>query len=240
MKDQQLLDLISSTFSSTLNSPHLPENLQSLKKHLYNRSFAEAFPTSSASIEDTAPNDQTLLLEAYVVRWVPTRVLCYSRLFERITKFLPESEVRVICIGAGCGSESLALQATSTRQCRFQLRFKLIVVNLDVLDSCPGWEPLLSKVTEAANSSLTPATVTFHHADAVTEYLKFKELFSTTNLVTLMFILNELITSQGKIATMKFLIDLIKTLPSGCLILVGSGRTMLTYIDCRFPYVFGC
>ena len=118
MNDQHILNLISSTFSSTINSPNLSERLQSLKKHLYNRSFAEAFPTSSSSAKDESlSDDQKSLLEAYVVRWVPTRVLCYSRIFERIAKFLPESELRVICIGGGCGSESLALQATLNREC---------------------------------------------------------------------------------------------------------------------------
>lgn len=118
MNDQNIVDTISSTFSSTLNSHNLPEDLQTLKKHLYNRSFAEAFPTSSRPAQhDSSNDDQKSLLEAYVVRWVPTRVLCYARIFERIAKFLPESELRAICIGAGCGSESLALQATLTREC---------------------------------------------------------------------------------------------------------------------------
>src|SRR5437762_12122214 len=119
MKDQIVLDLITSTFPSALNSPSLTEHLQSLKKHLYNRSFSEAFPTSSSSStqDDSSTDDQNPVLEAYVVRWVPTRVLCYSRILERIAKFLPESELRVICVGAGCGSESLALQSTLPRQC---------------------------------------------------------------------------------------------------------------------------
>jgi hypothetical protein len=101
---------------------------------------------------------------------------------------------------------------------------KLTVVTVDVLDSCPGWEPILCKITEAANLSLSPATVAFHHADAVVDYSKVKELFSTTNLVTFMFTLNELVTSQGKVATTKFLLDLINTIPSGCLILVCSSK----------------
>ena len=101
---------------------------------------------------------------------------------------------------------------------------KLTVVTVDVLDSCPDWEPILCQITEAANLSLNPATVAFHHADAVLDYSRFKELFSTTNLVTLMFTLNELVTSQGKVATTKFLVDLIKTIPSGCLVLVCSRK----------------
>lgn len=93
-------------------------------------------------------------------------------------------------------------------------------VNLNVLDSCPGWKSILERITEAANTSLNKATVNFHHANAVTEYSKFKELLSTTNLVTLMFTLNELVTSQGKVAATKFLIEIVKMIPSGCLILV--------------------
>src|ERR1700685_376188 len=108
MKEQASLDLLSSTFSSTLQSPLLSEYLQSLKRHLYNRSFADAFPTSSAP-KDGA-EDQNALLEAYAVRWVPTRALCYSRIIGQVAKYLQKSDLRVVCIGAGCGSETLALQ----------------------------------------------------------------------------------------------------------------------------------
>ena len=113
MKDQAVLDLISSSFSSTLSSPRFGENLQTVKTHLYNRSFSEAFPTAKPE-DDTVDNESQTLLETYVVRWVPTRVLCYARIFERIASFLPE-ELRAVCIGAGCGSESLAFQAAFNR-----------------------------------------------------------------------------------------------------------------------------
>jgi 25S rRNA (uracil2843-N3)-methyltransferase len=112
MKDQQLLDVIASCFSTTIASSSLSERLQLLKKHLYNRSFAEAFPTST----DDGARDTEPILEAYIVRWVPTRALCYAIVFENIQRFLPEALGRVVCIGAGCGSESLALQTAFTRQ----------------------------------------------------------------------------------------------------------------------------
>jgi len=120
-----------------------------------------------------------------------------------------------------------------------QLCGKLIEVILDVLDSCPGWEPILERITEAANISLRPAAVTFHQADAVLEYSKFKQLFSSTNLVTLMFTLNELVTSQGKVAATKFLIEIVKMIPTGSLILVFTWQTTLN-IDRGFPYIFSC
>jgi hypothetical protein len=113
MKDQKLLNLISSTFSNTLFSPLLTEHLQSLKRHLFNRSFADAFPTSTSGEDE----DQQTMLETYVVRWVPTRVLCYTGIFQKIEKFLPSADLRVMCIGAGCGSETLALQALLSSEC---------------------------------------------------------------------------------------------------------------------------
>jgi len=91
---------------------------------------------------------------------------------------------------------------------------------LDVIDSCPEWEGLLSKITEAANSSLTKANVTFYFADVVKQFGKYADVLKTTNLVTLMFTLNELVTAQGKVSVTKFLIDLVKTIPRGSLILV--------------------
>ena len=91
---------------------------------------------------------------------------------------------------------------------------------MDVIDSCPEWEGLLSKITEAANSSLTKANVTFYFADVVKQFGKYADVLKTTNLVTLMFTLNELVTAQGKVSVTKFLIDLVKTIPRGSLILV--------------------
>ena len=118
MTDQALLKLISSTFALALSSSGLQERLQSLKKHLHSRSFVEAFPTSASATQDDSPeDDQHALLESYVIRWVPTRALCYVRIFERISKFLPQSELRATLVGAGCGSESLALQASYHGNC---------------------------------------------------------------------------------------------------------------------------
>lgn len=89
------------------------------------------------------------------------------------------------------------------------------------MDSCLEWEGLLSRITEVTNSSLTEATVRFHCADIVSQFAKYADIFETTDLVTLMFTLNELVTAQGKVPATKFLIDLVKMIPKGSLILVN-------------------
>jgi hypothetical protein len=96
-----------------------------------------------------------------------------------------------------------------------------MIVRVDVVDSCPGWGPILSRITDYANDALTTSlTVNFHPGDIVTEYPRFKEFLANTDLVTLMFTLNELITAQGKVPATKFLIDMIRDIPSESLILV--------------------
>ena len=113
----------------------------------------------------------------------------------------------------------------------------LRVVNVDVVDSCPGWEPILSRITQSANkTSLTTATVNFHHGDIVSEYSKFEELFTCADFVTLMFTLNELITTQGKVPATKFLVELIKAIPKGALILVLP-HVYDVDVDCGFSDV---
>ena len=64
---QGVLDVFSSAFPDIFNDK-LPSKIQTLKGHLYNRRFEEAFADSS-------------LLEAYAVRWSPTRALAYADVF---------------------------------------------------------------------------------------------------------------------------------------------------------------
>jgi hypothetical protein len=98
---------------------------------------------------------------------------------------------------------------------------RLMTVELDIIDSCPEWEGLLSRLTTAANSFDIPkATVDFHPGDVVTQFAQYTDLFRKTDLVTMMFTLNELVAAQGKVAATKFLINLVKTIPRGALILV--------------------
>lgn len=223
MNDQALLDLIATTFASTLSSPSLPDDLQALKKHLFNRSFDEAFPTTltpSQPEEEAGCERSETNLEAYIVRWVPTRALCYSRIFKTIAGLLPDETLRAVCIGAGCGSESLALQVILKSTCKSLVLAGTDKVELDIIDSCPEWEGLLSRLTTTANSALTEATVNFHPGDVVTQFAQYTDLFKKTNFVTMMFTLNELVTAQGKVAATKFLINLVKTIPRGALILV--------------------
>lgn len=125
---QLLLDVFSGVFSSCFNDS-LPNLIQEVKQHLYNRDFINAFGKEAS-------------LEAYAMRWSPCRALAYADLlysspkisaalttgtsgldqkspspqrahqseeYELIIKTDGVRKLKVVCIGGGAGAELLAL-----------------------------------------------------------------------------------------------------------------------------------
>ena len=116
---QLLLDIFRNTFAPRFDSG-FPAIVQQIKQHLFNRDFEHAFGQKS-------------FLEAYAMRWSPSRALAYTQIFwEILSKYHPEagnlerdsgdlpqaasqvqfaSTKRVVCIGGGAGAELVALGA---------------------------------------------------------------------------------------------------------------------------------
>lgn len=108
---QLLLDVFQETFSPRFNVDLQPL-VQEVKQHLYNRDFATAFSTEH-------------FLEAYAMRWSPTRALAYAdlvwtspKIFAALTsrmKNVQNFNVKFVCLGGGAGAELLALTALMRR-----------------------------------------------------------------------------------------------------------------------------
>lgn len=114
---QLLLDIFRNTFSPRFHSD-FPAIVQQIKQHLFNRDFKNAFGPES-------------FLEAYAMRWSPSRALAYTQIFwETLLEYhlepgslkqdlaalpLAVSQVQsastkqVVCIGGGAGAELVAL-----------------------------------------------------------------------------------------------------------------------------------
>ncbi|MCJ1446405.1 MAG: hypothetical protein MMC23_006910 [Stictis urceolatum] len=94
---QRLLDIFSSSFPEILQGD-IDEVIQTIKGHLYNRDFAKAFGSEE-------------FLQAYAVRWSPTRALGYqqllSALFEEELKDALAVPTRENTVGNELGGLSL-------------------------------------------------------------------------------------------------------------------------------------
>lgn len=99
---QLLLNIFRNSFSESTNSD-ISSTLQEIKGHLYNRDFQQAFGRKE-------------YLEAYAVRWSPSRALCYAEIFKDILPLAnrPETDedegtINVLCLGGGAGAEIVGL-----------------------------------------------------------------------------------------------------------------------------------
>lgn len=106
---QLLLNIFKNAFPETISSDLKPL-LQEIKGHLYNRDFATAFGKES-------------YLEAYALRWSPSRALCYLQIFNDLEDELNLKSLQgkseeadtepatwnVTCLGGGAGAEIVAL-----------------------------------------------------------------------------------------------------------------------------------
>lgn len=109
----EILQLFARTFGETLADPALPQRLQEVKTHLYNRDYVGTFATAEN-------------LSAYVARWSPSRALCYRHVFLGLCDQLRAvfdlhdhdhdqggdgGAREVVCVGGGAGGEVVAAAA---------------------------------------------------------------------------------------------------------------------------------
>jgi 25S rRNA (uracil2843-N3)-methyltransferase len=101
------LNIFRDSFSERFN-PDLPDVLQQIKGHLYNRNFLQAFGRDE-------------YLEVYAARWSPSRALGYLQIFHDVTGVIlkneelgctTQREIRIACLGGGAGAEIVSLAGT--------------------------------------------------------------------------------------------------------------------------------
>ncbi|KAF1968197.1 hypothetical protein BU23DRAFT_602364 [Bimuria novae-zelandiae CBS 107.79] len=231
---QLLLNIFRDAFHERLAEGIKPL-LQEIKGHLYNRDFAAAFGKQE-------------YLEAYALRWSPSRALGYLDIFSRLKDVLGFSNRgerekgggrwEVVCLGGGAGAEIVALGglmkvlALGNEGCAAGIKVRAV----DIADwasvtarlregvvNKPPLSKYASAAAQAANEALTsPASfaVGFHQHDVLNmDADALSEIVDSANLVTLMFTLNELYTTSLSL-TQKFLLNLTTCLTPGVRLLV--------------------
>lgn len=105
--EQEILTVFRRTFAHVFTNT-LNQSLQEIKGHLYNRNYLTAFGSEE-------------YLQAYAVRWSPSRALAYRTIFldtcmdvRRIFNLCKESSslpMEIVCIGGGAGAEVVGAAA---------------------------------------------------------------------------------------------------------------------------------
>lgn len=207
---QKCLDLFRDALKPTGDDS---EALQEVKKHLYNRDFAQAFGKES-------------FLCAYAGRWSPSRALAYHQVLldvqdEVLATFSQAGDVgnvfRAVCIGGGAGAELVSL-ATWLRMESLETTKpnRLEKVHATLLDIA-AWDPVVAELHQAtitppilsayasaavkeANEAMLPSdayTVSFKQMDALSMTdIQSQDLIGDADLITMMFTLNELYSTS--------------------------------------------
>jgi 25S rRNA (uracil2843-N3)-methyltransferase len=261
---QLLLNVFRNAFPSQFSGDglqKLPETLQEIKGHLFDRDFVKAFGKEE-------------YLEAYAVRWSPSRALGYAQIvWETIERLLnsvrndkddsdggmhaelenlglaQQPKLGVTCLGGGAGAELVALGGVVQilqQQMReppgdgeSRLDNKSLSMNLTLVDmaswnnvadrlysaltSPPPLSEYASATVKANNVALVPRSSfssSFHQADVLElSRQQLSDLVRHSDLITLMFTLNELYsTNLGK--TQALFLNLTKVMKLGSLLLV--------------------
>jgi 25S rRNA (uracil2843-N3)-methyltransferase len=229
---KEILSLFQSTFSALFSRPDLHQLLQIVKGHLFNRDYAAAFG---------APEN----LDAYVVRWSPSRALCYRSVFLGLCEELMAvfdvanyagQVVEVVCMGGGAGAELVGTAAAvktllkkptprgvaEEEEKEQEEAGRLHVTALDIA----GWDSSFSQLSSEIRASYMPEgcenvfSADFIQTDVISPNAELEKLVPrSTKLVTLLFTTNELYT-QSKAGTTKMLLSLAGLVEKGCLLLV--------------------
>ncbi|KAI5811397.1 hypothetical protein DFH27DRAFT_620622, partial [Peziza echinospora] len=215
---QHILNIFRRTFTQTFNSA-LPDTLQAVKQHLYNREYAAAFGTEEN-------------LRAYVVRWSPSRALAYRTIFLETcdelrgifdVEKMGAGRTEVVSIGGGAGAEVVAAAAAQKVEPNHS---QLHLTSIDIA----SWTEIITSLATALTVPLTgpnpqPAFVnpstyssTFHQGDILLESTK-SLINKSTKLITMLFTTNELFTQSTTAATL-LLSNLGDQVSSGTLLLV--------------------
>lgn len=226
---QQVLDLFRVAFQDTLEGGNeLQKRIQAVKGALYDRNYVEAFGSQEN-------------LDAYVVRWSPSRALAYADLLRNlgpVRSLLTRmgQNANVLCIGGGAGAEVVALGSialldqgrANTRVTAVDVASWDLVIDKIVhyvaqnwyMDRCrsEGQEPSLDELLERMRiGDSAQFGVRFINHDILTlppDALDFAGL----DLITSMFTTNELFTSS-RVETVRLLQRLSACKP-GCLLLL--------------------
>ncbi|KAJ3180905.1 hypothetical protein HDU87_001551 [Geranomyces variabilis] len=215
--EQHLLDLILAAFKDdALTVDEKAERLRTIKTLFFNREYNAIFTNQD-------------LLPVYASEYIPGRALCYRRMFmtNRHLRQVLKTGGRVVCLGAGNGSELLGVAAA--------------MAGLERLETPPAADALVSvhiqdlsqygSVLQALEGAvreryaIPPARLTVETstsdllAPTPAQLEALTSTLSAATLTTAFFVLNELLATN-KSAFVRFITLFLRSMAPGALFLV--------------------
>jgi len=181
-----MLDCVASAVTSTLNDSDFSTQLQRIKQHFYHREYTSIF-------------SEPFYLPIYTANYAPGRALCYYHVFKhRVIAQVLNHANGVLCLGAGSGSELVALLATYSSTKLKEPPHPIFIYTQDIAD----WTSVLNALELACRQrwqlKTEKLTCTFSQGDLLECDAKLCELFASVELITAFFVMNELFTSKAQ------------------------------------------
>lgn len=217
-----VLQVLSSALKDTLSRDDLATQIQRIKALLYDRKFLEVF-------EDAA------LLEAYVVRWVPSRALAFRELIggsDYLLRALKgKGKARDLDLDAGQAPRTTSIVALGGGACSELLALASILSSDVEQDPKPASEihlvdigpygPIVDIFEQALQKRYAWETRVRFHLFDILESLQLEELLQPNSIITLLFTLTELFL-QSRPKTIELLRRLTRSTSKGALFLVAD------------------
>lgn len=239
-ESNKVLQLYSECFESMFSDLELlNEQIQKVKKDLFNRDYITAF-------------GDDINRQAYVVRWSPARSLAYASLFNHlesvrdlITDFSKPEDINVLSVGGGAGSELVAFGSCfcKSREVFTSSTKKLNLTLVDIAD----WADITEQISNYIDNNWiykehidTPVFNPLFVKQDILADTTPEKTFSNLDLITMLFTTNELF-KENKTLSINFMKNLNKYCSSGCLLLITESAGSYSEIEVgtrKFPIQF--
>ncbi|KAJ1953704.1 hypothetical protein EC988_002838 [Linderina pennispora] len=183
---QSILNVLRMACAPALQRADFASTLQTIKQRFFARDFNAIFQT---------PGN----LPVYTAQYVPRRALCYYEIFQlpELQRIL-ENAPTMYCLGAGSGSELVGVAAASCTALNSKVAGPIVVHSQDYAD----WTETLGQLEDAVRYKwgLDESQIRFEFSigDLMAPTRQMEEQVHGAQLVTAMFVFNELFADKAK------------------------------------------
>ncbi|CAO3704091.1 unnamed protein product [Rhizopus stolonifer] len=213
--EQSIVSMIRKASMSTFARKDFMKTLQAIKASFVQRDYEGIFTEASN-------------LEVYAAAYVPGRALCYYEIFSRpqLLKLLMRRS-QMYCIGSGSGSELVAVAAAMTRVPAERQKINLVMQDIGDYESVlASFEKTIREKWLINEEQLS---CVYEKGDILdSENTLIKERLEQSDLVTFMFVMNELFVKKGP--ALALIQTVVKSMKKGAHLLVVESAGSFSHL----------